>query len=245
MTKKPDLFNSYEAALKQHVKMNPVEKIYYFEIEDKFFEKRIKSLFLEMKIETVELRSPLFITPRSEFLQYLKLSKKPFMKTFYQRQRVQAKSLIDADSEPLGGKWSFDTANRLSLPEKIKPPTIAKVSPSKNALDVMDLVDQLFAAHPGKSEDFWLPTTRVEVSKWFQLFLDTRLKDFGPYEDAIPQHSDFIYHSVISPFLNVGLIVPKTVIAAVEHAFNKHKLPIELSLMILFCSHISFAFIKH
>jgi deoxyribodipyrimidine photolyase-related protein len=222
-----DSLPSYEQHLEKYILSNKVSRIYHFEIEDKFFELRLKALFTKLKLDVVELASPLFLTSRAEFATYLKGSKKPFMKTFYQRQRLRTQVLLDNEGEPLGGKWSYDAENRLPLPAKIQPPELAAAKTSKNLPLVLKLVDQLFFDHPGETKEFWLPTTRPEALKWFQLFLETRLKDFGPYEDALPLHSDFAYHSVISPLLNVGLISPVDIMTQVQSEFKKRKLPIE------------------
>ena len=63
----------------------------------------------------------------------------------------------------------------------------------------------------GDASDLWLPVTRKDLS-WWQSFLANHFNLFGDYEDAIEPSSDFLFHSAISPLLNIGLLTPQQVI---------------------------------
>jgi len=217
---------SYEDKLSNFIKNHKVKKIHCFEIEDKFMEKRISHLCKELSIELKLHTSPMFLTSREDFLTYLSKTKKPFMKTFYEHQRKRLKILLDSEGGPEGGKWSFDSENRRPLKDTSLIPTLNFPKASKEVGEVIQLVDKLFPDHPGKSSDFWLPTHREEAKTWLHQFIKERLESFGDYEDAMTQKSDFVFHSVLTPALNLGLLTPDEVVAEALKAYKRGKLPI-------------------
>lgn len=217
---------SYEDKLKRFFRDNSITQINCFEIEDKFMELRLINLCKELKIELTLHPSPMFLTTRPEFKQYLVSCKKPFMKTFYERQRKRLSILLDKTGQPIGGKWSFDSENRKSLPKDSNTPLLPPIKRSKEVLEVSKLVNELFADHPGKVEDFWLPTSRDEALLWLRSFIQERLELFGDFEDAMTADSDFVYHSVLAPSLNLGHLTPEEVIQEVTAYGLKKKVPL-------------------
>lgn len=207
--------SSYEDALKKILSEARPSKIFHFEIEDRFFEQRLTSLFDQTKISVETWRSPMFVTTRDQFALYQAEHKRPFMKTFYQWQRRRLKILVDHEGQPLGGRWSFDEDNRKALPKKISPEPPLLFKADDNTKKVSALVKSLFNDHPGDIDNFWLPTERRAAKKWLDDFCLKRLSAFGPYEDALAPHSDFVFHSVLTPFLNVGWLTPSEVIKRV------------------------------
>lgn len=203
---------SYEDSITTYVKTNRITRVCFYEIEDKFFETRLLNLFKKLKVECEVWPSPMFLTNREQFESYLKRHKRPFMKTFYQEQRRRLDILIDSRSEPVGGQWSFDEDNRKALPKSIVPPSLPKISTSEATQNVIELCQQMFSKHPGSADGFWLPVNRKGARRWLDSFIEERLESFGPYEDAIPGHSEFLFHSVLTPFLNTGLLTPSEVI---------------------------------
>lgn len=221
-----DSAQSYEVHFQNFLKQKKAQTVYTFEIEDKFFEKRVRTLVESLGLKLVVLPSPMFLTPRTVFVDYLKNQKKPFMKTFYEQQRKRLGVLIDRQNKPVGGRWSFDDENRLPLPPSITPPGLPQFKETKNIRDVKKICETYFSNHPGDSKNFWLPTTRGQAEEWLEGFLNERLSHFGPYEDALAAHSDFVFHSVLTPFLNVGLLTPRRVVAKTLAFAEKQKIPI-------------------
>ncbi len=214
---------TYEKALTQFIKAKKIKKVFYFEIEDKFFETRIKKCLSNLDVEAVEVRSSLFLTSRQQFKE-ITSSKKPFMKTFYEKRRKDLKLLLTKEGEPLGGKWSFDTENRLSLPDDVKIPDLPTLKANPHIKDVQKLIEQNFASHPGDHKHYWIPTTRAEARAHLKDFVEKRLNEFGPYEDAMTDRSDFVFHSALSPLINVGLLTPEEVIKEVTSVGLKKKM---------------------
>ena len=216
----------YEDALFKFVTKHKVTHVHTFEIEDKFFESRLNLRAASAGLPLMIWNTPMFLTTRQEFQQYLAKARKPFMKTFYSRQRQRFKILLDPDGGPIGGQWSFDEQNRKSLPKGKIPPRIPQVRVSAKTREVVTLVNREFADHPGASDNFWLPVERADVRKWFTTFLRERFHEFGPYEDALSPEAPFIYHSVLTPFLNVGLITPQEVVATALKFADKEEIPL-------------------
>ena len=220
---------SYESRLISYLKAKGCNQVDLFEIEDRDFESRLIKALDEAKIKIVWHSSPMFLTSRAEFCQYLSTVKKPFMKTFYEWQRRRLKILVDPSGKPEGGRWSFDTENRKRLPKGLRIPARPTSPPDAITNDVIKLISKHFSDHPGQSTDFSLTVTRAEALRWLEQFLSQKLADFGPYEDAISQDSAFLFHSILSPALNLGLITPHEVIEATLKGFRHSKKPTLIS----------------
>lgn len=216
---------TYEDCLVRLIKKEKVTKVSLFEVEDKFFESRLLGCLEKQGVEVEVLPSPMFLCSRQEFSNYLKQTKRPFMKTFYQRERVRQKILLTKTGGPLGGKWSFDEENRKALPKEIQIPKVPAVSISKNLKDVISLVEGEFPDHPGDARNFWLPVDRKGAKLWLKDFLVHRFDRFGPYEDALSREEPFLFHSVLTPFLNLGLLTPQEVVEAALDYGEKKEIP--------------------
>ncbi len=146
----------------------------------------------------------------------LKKSKRYLMAGFYKKQRRRLGILMD-DDKPKGGKWSFDKENRKKLPRDHKVPRI-EVREDSYIEEAVRYVKSNFPDNPGGGEDFIYPVTFEDSREWLRRFVDQRLEFFGDYEDAISQEKEFIYHSVLSPLLNAGLLTPFEVMEEVLKA---------------------------
>lgn len=212
---------NYDEKLKKWLKNNKIEKIYFFEIEDKFFEKRLKNLFLDLKIDFEEVDSPLFICRRDEFKNYVQNHKRPFMKTFYEAMRKKHGFLMLENGKPEKGKYSFDSDNRKKLPKNINLPKVQKTKEIDP--DLSQLIEKVFHNHPGQMENFWSETTRSGAKRVFKNFLNEKLENFGNYQDAISPDNPFLFHSTISHYINVGLLDPCYVVEEVERTYHLNK----------------------
>jgi deoxyribodipyrimidine photolyase-related protein len=218
---------SYEEKLEHVVTELGCSELLHFEVEDKPMEERLVDFCEQRSIERVEMQSPMFCGTREEFRRFAESRSRLLMADFYKRQRVSAGILLESDGGPEGGQWSFDESNRRKLPKDVQPPEIAPAARTGHVEDVIAVVERNFADHPGRADDFWWPTTREQARAWLSGFLDERLAQFGPYEDAISKRSATVFHSALSPSLNLGLLTPDEVVAAVLDRYTTHRLPIE------------------
>lgn len=143
------------------------------------------------RLEIVD--SPSFLLTRDEAVAATGGRKRLRMAEFYRAQRLRSGILVTDAGEPVGGQWSFDTANRKRIPRAHTPPEPVPVRQRPVArLD--------------------LPVTTDGARRWLSEFLETRLERFGDYEDAIDGRDDRWYHSILSPMVNCGLLSPSEVI---------------------------------
>jgi len=141
--------------------------------------------------------------------------KQPYrMDTFYRRVRRDSGWLMES-GKPLGGKWSFDAENRKPWkgePIAPMPPTFP-MDPIKQ--EVLDLVAKDFAAHPGKLRPEHLPATRADAQVAWNWALSECLEHFGPYEDAMSEASTGLFHTRVSPLLNLHRLMPRKLVEEV------------------------------
>ncbi len=166
-----------------------------------------------------------FFCKIDEFSDWAESRKELKMENFYQQMRKKYKILIDDKGKPIGGKWNYDVKNRKRLPKnhpEIPSPLICK--PDKITKRVIMQLNKKYTRHFGDLEPFWFATTKQDAVKSLEDFIKNRLEFFGPYEDAMKEKEKFLYHSVLSIYLNIGLLNPHEVI---EKVLQKKDLPIE------------------
>jgi deoxyribodipyrimidine photolyase-related protein len=170
--------------------------------------------------------SKLFLTSDTEFDEWHTKQNKPQMDSFYRYQRTRLNILLE-DDQPVGGKWSLDHLNREPLPKAgIVTPELPPVIQGDNVEETKILVSRLFGANPGETENFWLPTTRAQAAHWLDDFVGNRLANFGKYEDAMHPTEPFLFHSVLSPLINIGLIDPMTIVNKTLVAYESGAVPL-------------------
>lgn len=202
-------------------------KLVHFEIEDMPVEQKLVEFAEQRNLERCELASPMFLCSRERFRSFADGKTELRMADFYRQERRRLNILVQENGEPTGGRWSFDDENRKKLPKTVEPPDIPTTRGGEHVSDVTTLVEKEFADHPGDATDFAWPATRRSALYWLNDFLEQRFDCFGPYEDAISSRSDTVFHSVLSPVINLGLITPQEIVeAALDHA-EKHDTPIQ------------------
>lgn len=222
---------TYEDKLAAYLDEHPnIDEMVHFEIEDKFFEQRIIEFCDRRGLERTEHKSPMFLTTRLQFTEYLDHAKgKPFMARFYERQRKRLGLLLDDRGKPVGGKWSFDADNRKKLPRTVELAQVDYAKPTGHVKDVMQIVNKRFVEHPGtidSPDQVWFPTTRRQALAWLGAFFEDRFERFGDYEDAISSRGDWLFHSVLSPMMNLGLITPREIVDRAVLYARDHNTPI-------------------
>ena len=173
-----------------------VREITYYELTDHFLEREVKEAFEAFTIH--RLPSPMFLTPRAEREHYFNGREKVAMADFYKMQRRRLGVLVTNDGKPFGEKWSFDAENRKSIPK-----------------DVVAPVGTLTYAR-----------THREAKAQLLWFLENCLATFGTYEDAMRTTDGRLFHSVLTPSLNIGLITPQKVVAETLSFAEKNPIPL-------------------
>jgi deoxyribodipyrimidine photolyase-related protein len=157
---------------------------------------------------------PHFLTPAAEVEAFAAGKETLYFTDFYIRQRKRLGVLLTPDGKPLAGKWSFDADNRKKLPAAVRPPAPTPPPETEFVREARRYVRAHFPAAPGCDEPFHYPTSAADARAWLTEFLDRRFADFGAYEDAISTRARVLFHSVLTPALNVGLLAPREVLDA-------------------------------
>jgi deoxyribodipyrimidine photolyase-related protein len=166
-----------------------------------------------------------FFAIRARFLRFAEGRKTYRMEYFYREMRRETGILMDGD-RPIGGEWNFDHENRRALPKDARPPKRRRFEPDAITREVLALVAARFGNHFGDLEPFGWAVTRADALEALDHFIDVCLPDFGDYQDAMKEGEAFLYHSVISPYLNVGLLTAREVCRAAERAGQKGDAPL-------------------
>ncbi len=163
-----------------------------------------------------------FLCSRAEFARWSKGKRDLRMEFFYREMRRKHRVLMDG-GEPAGGQWNFDADNRSAYPKRSGPgaiPPPAGFAPDDLTLQVFALVEQHFPGHPGSLAHFRWPVTHEQAQQALQVFIDTRLTQFGKYQDAMWTNSPVGWHSLLSAAMNLHLLDPRDVIAGAEQAWR-------------------------
>lgn len=168
-----------------------------------------------------------FCTVR-EFAAHAKGRKALRLEYFYRELRQRHAVLMEG-GQPAGGQWNFDADNREAFGPKGPGPVPPRATFEPDALtrEVIALVEQRFAQHPGSIDSFAWPVTREQALLALQRFVDERLPLFGRYEDAMWPGEPWLYHSHLSAALNLKLLTAREVVRAAEAAWRAGRVPIE------------------
>ncbi len=147
------------------------------------------------------------------------------MENFYRSMRSHFQLLIEPDGTPSGGAWNFDKENRKPLPKRWDAPGRGGFPPDAITLRTIEEVDSRdFGV--GTTGGFDLAVTRADAETAFDDFLTRRLAKFGPYEDAMSRRDGVLWHSQLSPYMNLGLLEPLAMARAAEAAYREGLVPI-------------------
>lgn len=144
---------------------------------------------------------------------------------FYREMRREHDILMDG-GQPAGGEWNFDGANRKRLPAGTVLPGRPRFQPDAITRAVMALVRRRFPGHFGDLEAFGWPVTRADALCALDDFIAHGLPKFGDYQDAMKADAPFLFHSLLAPALNIGLLSPREVCQAAEAAWRSGAAPL-------------------
>ncbi len=210
----PDSLKLHLQQLKRSPRSTP-QKLIVAELTDFMLEKRLKRSCEQLNLELQVVPNPGFINQPVDNQAYRVGKKKWFMADFYKFQRKRLDILVDGD-QPTGGKWSFDEDNRRRIPKKLLTEIPALLELKRDDIDeeATQYIRKRFADHPGSLTRLFYPTSHTDAEEWLKHFLENRLQHFGDYEDAIVEGESWLWHSVLTPSLNIGLLTPSQIVSA-------------------------------
>lgn len=166
-----------------------------------------------------------FICSRAGFESWAADRKQLRMEYFYRDMRRRTEILMDGD-HPEGGRWNFDTENRRPATRDLfirRPPSF---TPSAETQAVIDLVARRFPKGFGSLDGFAYPVTRTAAEQARDGFLANALPRFGDYQDAMLADEPFLYHSILSPCINAGLLDPLDLCRRAELEYRAGRAPL-------------------
>ena len=213
---------SVAAGLKQIMSESPSTEVWATEPRSRPLRNTLRRLNVQL------VPDDSFVTPR-EFFDSWSAHKLPLMESFYRQQRTRLNVLMDG-SEPVGGRWNFDADNRLPPPKS----GASWPTPPHHEFDELDQqvwqrILDLELPIIGSPPDGTWASTRAGALRQLDHFLNTGLAGFGPYEDAVPRDSWSVNHSLLSPYLNLGLVDPAEVLEAALAHYLSHEDEIPLA----------------
>jgi deoxyribodipyrimidine photolyase-related protein len=166
-----------------------------------------------------------FIATRADFNDWAEGRKQLRMEYFYRKMRRKTGLLMEGDN-PAGGKWNYDQENRKAPPKDIRAPGPMQFTPDDETEEVLDLVERRFGDHFGDLRPFHFAVTRADALRAMAHFIRHGLPLFGDYQDAMMTGQKWLYHSVLSPYLNIGLLQPMELCVAAEEAWKAGYVPL-------------------
>ena len=167
-----------------------------------------------------------FICGILEFQTWAQSRNELMMEFFYRDMRRKTGLLMKTDGTPEGGQWNLDKENRVPPKQGLNYPEPLHFAPDETTNEVIQLVAIRFGGHFGRLENFGLAVTAAQAQSALAHFIQSALPDFGTYQDAMVTGQDWLYHSWLSPALNVGLLTPLEVAQAAAEAYATGAVPL-------------------
>ncbi|NNE69945.1 MAG: cryptochrome/photolyase family protein [Rhodothermales bacterium] len=180
----------------------------------------------EAGLELTVLEDPHFLSSPEDFADWARGRKTLTMEYFYREMRKRLGILVDGNGKPEGGSWNYDSENRNAL--KAAPEAPAPWQPGEDLITdaVMELVADRLPSLPGRQSPPRWPVTREGALAQLDRFVAEALPEFGRWQDAMWTGDSLLWHSHLSPALNVKLLNPREVVQAAVDAYSKGDAPL-------------------
>ena len=166
-----------------------------------------------------------FIASHAEFDRWAEGRKALRMEYFYRDMRRKTGLMMDGDA-PAGGQWNYDHDNRKPARDGVDYAGPMRFEPDDAVSAVLDMVERRFGNHFGDLRPFWFATDQGQARQALAFFIREALPKFGDYQDAMLADHRFLYHALVAPYINIGLLDPLEVCQAAEAAWKAGDVPI-------------------
>jgi deoxyribodipyrimidine photolyase-related protein len=221
----------FQPPLQTWIQQNNITELRLMAPVDKPFATLIGSLALPCELKILENNQ--FLWTKTEFNHWASGRKRLLMGDFYRECRKRYGILMNEQGKPVGERWNFDQENR-KPPKKndpnFNPPPAKWFEPDAITQAVIAKVKQLELPTYGKLADFGWAVTRAQALQVLENFIKLRLATFGPYQDAMVTGQYTMWHALLSPYLNIGLLHPLEVAQAAASAYHQQNLDLSLDL---------------
>lgn len=192
---------------------------------DDWLERRVRKAAAASGLACIVTPTPAFLNSPQDVADHFNRKRTYFQTDFYTWQRKK-RNILMKDGQPAGGKWTFDTENRSRFPKGEPVPRFQWVPTNEFVAEAIRYVESNFPDNPGTTENFGYPVTFEDAEWWLEQFLDQRFSGFGTYEDAMVKKENTLFHSLLSPLLNTGLLEPSHTIQKALIAAESRNIPL-------------------
>ena len=218
-----EISQDFETPLNDWIKKNKITELRLVTPYDKPFSSRVESFKLDCKIKLIPNNH--FLWTQEEFKQWTDSRKRLLLEDFYREGRKRFNILME-DNQPIGGKWNFDKQNRKPPKKGLNPPTPLQFEPDKITQQVIKDIKSYKIPTYGKIKPFKWAVTRSQALQVLDNFIEHNLNNFGTYQDAMITGEYTLWHSLISPYINLSILTPWEVIKAIEKAYYEFDYPL-------------------
>ncbi|MDW3205801.1 MAG: cryptochrome/photolyase family protein [Alphaproteobacteria bacterium] len=221
----PDNSGSIPGELRRAVAALDVQRVVTTECGEWRLQQAIADWSGPVLLETRE--DTRFIASRRDFAQWAEGRKQLRMEYFYREMRKRTGLLMQDDGSPAGGQWNFDKDNRQPPDDGLfRPPAVPEIAPDEITKSVIDVVRDRFPDHYGSLDPFTIGTSAGDAERCADFFIRERLALFGDYQDAMLTGEPQMYHSLLSQYLNAGLLDPLDLCRRAEKAWQDGAAPL-------------------
>jgi deoxyribodipyrimidine photolyase-related protein len=219
---------SFEAGIKAYLSVFPGVTLLMMQPNDAGYDLRLRQAARRYGGDITCVNNALWLSDAAWFAEWAKGRRTLRMEHFYREMRRRYGYLLDDDGAPIGGSWNYDAENRQTPEVGHRFPEALRFPPDAITQVVIRFVNHSFPDHFGDAEPFNWPVTRQEALRALHDFCANRLRYFGAYEDAMVAGEARLYHSLLSPLINTGLLHPKEVIetALAYYDDKRRKIPL-------------------
>ena len=227
--------DSFAAAVRDWIREHGIRELRIMDPADRGFGTAIERL--QLPVPLVWLPSNAFLWSRHDFAAWARGYRQLRLELFYREGRRRFSVLMEGEgksAQPRGGQWNFDQDNRKAPPKGLKGPVPLRFEPDGITRAVIERVEELdgerraagLSPLPGALIPFQWGVTRAQALQVLEHFIATRLAGFGPYQDAMVSGEPTLWHALLSPYLNLGLLHPLEVIRRLEAAGLEQGVPL-------------------
>ena len=211
----------FETPLRDWIKAEGITELRVMQPNDRPFTRLIESL--DLPCNTAIVSNNLFLWTTAEFQLWAKGRKNLLMEYFYREGRQRYQILMNG-KQPIGGVWNLDKENRNPPKARLNPPDPLWFEPDSITQEVIASVKSGNFSDFGQIEPFRWGVTRSQALAVLDHFITACLPTFGTYQDAMVSGETTMWHAMLSPYLNLGLLHPLEVIQAAEQAYFDRQL---------------------
>ncbi|GGD69162.1 cryptochrome/photolyase family protein [Lacimicrobium alkaliphilum] len=217
--------HSVSQLVRHQLQQSDYNAFHYVEPEEHRLDSELGNLEQELPLTVRSLSGSNFIFTREQMLDWFSGRKSPRMEHYYRWAR-QHTGLLMEGKQPVGGQYNYDKQNRQPWKDTLQPPSVLAFTPDEITQQVLELVQEKFPDNPGRLDNFSLAVTSSEARQALDDFIHHRLSAFGDFQDALADNTNTAFHSLLSAYINIGLLNPRQVCSAAVKAYENGQAPL-------------------